>query len=122
MLHSSSSEPQKQLEEKDELLAQLTKDSNYRLVSLDPRVADEAGRIRVATSLRFPDAILVALSLIEGAQIIVAYDIEFSKVRRLTHVLTAKHTLRRFESRRTRSNSGDSRRHKNLSIAAEEEA
>lgn len=35
----------KQLEEKDEFLAQLTTNPNYRLVSLDLKVADEAGRI-----------------------------------------------------------------------------
>ena len=83
-----------ELTEKDELLTQLRTNPNYEIVKLDLDVADEAGRIRSATRLRLPDAILVASSLIANAPILVTHDDQLTKAQPLIRVLAAKQALK----------------------------
>jgi len=83
-----------ELAEKDEFLAQLTTNPNYRIVNLDLKVADEAGRIRASTRLRLPDAILVASSIVADASILITYDDELAKARSLIEVITAEQALK----------------------------
>lgn len=86
-----------QLTEKDEFLAQLAANSNYEVVDVDLRVADEAGRIRAATHLRLPDAILVASSLIADAPMLVTHDDQLNAAQNLIQVVTAERALKQLE-------------------------
>jgi predicted nucleic acid-binding protein len=83
-----------ELTEKDELLTQLRTNPNYEIIKLDLDVADEAGRVRTATSLRLPDAILVASSLIANAPILVTHDEQLAKAQPLIRVLAAEQALK----------------------------
>jgi len=86
-----------ELAEKDEFLAQLAANPNYKIVNLDLKIADEAGRIRAATHLRLPDAILVASSLIADAKILVTHDDQLTKAQDVIRVLTAEQALRELQ-------------------------
>ncbi|MBS7626797.1 DUF4411 family protein [Candidatus Bathyarchaeota archaeon] len=83
-----------ELAEKDEFLTQLVTNPNYKIVNIDWKIADEAGRVRAKKHLRLPDAILVASSLAAGATILVTHDDELAKAEGLIRVLTAEQTLK----------------------------
>jgi len=83
--------------ERDEFLMQLTTNANYKIINIDWRIADEAGRIRAKTHLRLPDAILVASSMAAGAPLIVTHDDQLAKAEEFIRVLTAEQTLRELD-------------------------
>jgi predicted nucleic acid-binding protein len=61
------------------------------------KVADEAGRIRAATQLRLPDAILIAPSTAADALILATHDSQLVKAEGLIRVLPAEQALRMLE-------------------------
>jgi predicted nucleic acid-binding protein len=87
-----------QLKEKDEFLTQLATNPNYEIIDLDLRITNEAGRIRAATGLHLPDAIIVASSLAASSSVIATHDIELTKARSLISVLSAEQVLRQLSS------------------------
>jgi len=87
-----------QLKEKDEFLTQLATNPNYEIIDLDLRIANEAGRIRAATGLHLPDAIIVASSLAASSSVIATHDIELTKARSLISVLSAEQVLKQLSS------------------------
>jgi predicted nucleic acid-binding protein len=64
--------------------------NRIQVVPVDLEVSEVAARVRSETSLRLPDAIIVASALVQGAQCIVTHDREFEKARHLVTTSSAK--------------------------------
>lgn len=77
-----------------ELLLHLLASKGFCIVELDLKLADAAGRIRVETGLRLPDAIIVASGLARGARYIVTHDEEFGKAKRQLEAVTSQELTR----------------------------
>lgn len=60
-------------------LLHILSSENYRLIDVDSKVAELAGKIRAETGLRLPDALIVASGLEVGAGCLITGDEEFKK-------------------------------------------
>jgi predicted nucleic acid-binding protein len=79
-----------ELGEKDDFLAHVVSSQNYDIVDLSTGLADEAGRIRAATGLRLPDAIVAASALSKSADCLISNDLSLKRAEKFIRVLTAK--------------------------------
>jgi predicted nucleic acid-binding protein len=79
-----------ELSEKDDFLTHLISSQNYEIIELSAGLADEAGRIRAATELRLPDAIIVASALKGGAECLISNDPSLKKATESIKVVTAR--------------------------------
>jgi len=82
--HSAS-----ELKEKEDFLTHIISSQNYEIIPLSVGLADEAGRIRAATGLRLPDAIVVATALKGGAECLISNDLSLKKATELIKVVTS---------------------------------
>jgi len=80
---------------KQTLIMHLASSKGYRIVDLDLRLADRAGRIRAETGLRLPDAIILASGLARAASCIVTHDEEFKKAEGHLEVVTSQELIER---------------------------
>jgi predicted nucleic acid-binding protein len=69
--------------------------SVFELVPVDLHVADEATRIRAASGLRLPDAIIVATGVLGKGECVVTHDLAFGKSRSLLPTCSAKELVTR---------------------------
>lgn len=74
---------------KQELITHLLSTESYKVVDLDIKLSDLAGRIRAETGLRLPDAIIVASGIESGATYIVTHDEEFRKGKKYLTPITS---------------------------------
>jgi predicted nucleic acid-binding protein len=79
-----------ELSEKDDFLTHLISSQNYEIIELSAGLADAAGRIRAATELRLPDAIIVASALKGGAECLISNDLSLKKAMESIKVVTAR--------------------------------
>jgi uncharacterized protein len=79
-----------ELDEKDDFLVHIISSQDYEIMELSAGLADEAGRIRAASELRLPDAIIVASALRGGAECLISNDLLLKKAMGSIRVLTAK--------------------------------
>jgi len=79
-----------ELKEKEDFLTHIISSQNYQVVQLSVGLADEAGRIRAATELRLPDAIIVASALKGGAECLISNDLSLKKAAEFLKVITAR--------------------------------
>lgn len=70
----------------------------FETVPLGIELADEAARLRSETSLKLPDAIILASGLDRSADLLVTHDREFQRARKCLTVLSAREFLRKIES------------------------
>lgn len=76
--------------EKDDFLTHLQGSQNYDIVELSVGVADHAGRIKSATGLKLPDAIIVATALKGEAECLITNDESLKKAGKFIRVVTSK--------------------------------
>ena len=69
----------------------------FEIVPLDTLLADRAARVRSETSLKLPDAIILASGLERGASFVVTHDSAFAKASGLLTALSARECLRKLE-------------------------
>ncbi len=67
------------------------------VVPVDLAIADVAASLRARTSLRLPDALIVASALVRRAECVVTHDREFAKARTLVAPASAKELADRME-------------------------
>lgn len=80
-----------------ELLTHLLSSEGFRIVELDVKLADSAGRIRADSGLRLPDSIVVASGVGGGAEYIVTHDEAYRKADRYLLVVSSEEMVRRLE-------------------------
>jgi predicted nucleic acid-binding protein len=99
-----------ELREKEDFLTHIISSQDYEIMQLSTGLADEAGRIRAATELRLPDAIIVASALKGGAECLISNDLSLKKAAEFIKVITAREFVQD-QSRMTdgASMDGDSR-------------
>jgi len=90
----------KELREKDEFLTHLLSSPNYEVVEVSAGVADEAGRVRAATGLRLPDAMIVASGLKRRGKHLVSNDVSLRKANEFINVLTPKEFVEEVEAQK----------------------
>lgn len=81
-------------DEKDDFLTHLISSQNYEIVELSVGLADEAGKIKTATDLRLPDAIIVASALKGGAEYLISNDASLKKASESIRVMTPEEFVR----------------------------
>lgn len=81
---------QSDVDGKEELLAHLVSNEHFVIVDLDLTIADMAAKIRSDTSLRLPDAVIIATGLARGAKYIITNDKELKKAKRYLEVISPK--------------------------------
>jgi predicted nucleic acid-binding protein len=79
-----------ELDEKDDFLTHIISSQAYEVIELSADLADEAGRIRAASELRLPDAIIVASALKGGAECLISNDLFLKKAMGSMRVVTAR--------------------------------
>jgi uncharacterized protein len=79
-----------ELSDKDDFLTHVVSSQNYEIMELSTGLADEAGRVRAATGLRLPDAIIVSSALKGGAECLISNDLSLKKAMGSIRVVTAK--------------------------------
>jgi len=79
-----------ELDEKDDFLTHIISSQDYDVIELSAGLADEAGRIRAASELRLPDAIIVASALKGGAECLISNDLFLKKAMGSIRVVTAR--------------------------------
>lgn len=79
-----------ELKDKDDFIAGLYSNKNYKIIDLDLKVADKSGEIKCKTNLKLPDCIITASSILEQAFCLITNDAEFEKAKNLTNILTSK--------------------------------
>jgi predicted nucleic acid-binding protein len=84
-----------ELREKDEFLAHIAASQNYEIVELSIGLADDAARIRAATELKLPDAIIVASAMGGEVECLISNDSSLKKAEKFMRVLTAREFLER---------------------------
>jgi predicted nucleic acid-binding protein len=84
-----------QTREKDDFLAHVESSQHYEIVELTVGLADHAGRVRVETGLRLPDAIVVSSALKGAAELLISNDESLKKAEKLIKVLTAREFIAR---------------------------
>ena len=77
------------IEGKEKFLSHILASPNYEVVNVDTKIADLAGKIRIETDVKLPDAILVATALLKEAYAIVTHDKELKKAEKLVKILSA---------------------------------
>ena len=80
--------------EKHDFMAHIQSSPNFKVVNLDPSLADYSGKIRAETRLRLPDAVVVATALIEKARAIATHDESLKNAGRLIKVASARDLLK----------------------------
>ena len=80
--------------EKHDFMAHIQSSPNFKVVNLDPSLADYSGKIRAQTKLRLPDAIVVATALMEKAQAIATHDQRLNNASKLIKVASARELLK----------------------------
>jgi len=79
-----------ELKDKDEFIAGLYSNKNYKIIDLNLKVADKSGEIKCKTNLKLPDCIITASSIIEKAFCLITNDVEFEKAKNFTNIFTSK--------------------------------
>ena len=79
-----------ELKDKDDFIAGIYSNKNYKIIDLDLKVADKSGEIMCKTNLKLPDCIITASSILEQAFCLITNDVEFEKAKNLTNILTSK--------------------------------
>jgi len=84
--------------EKHDFMAHIQSSPNFKVVNLDPSLADYSGKIRAQTKLRLPDAIVVATALIEKARAIATHDERLKNASSLIKVASARELLKSLQA------------------------
>lgn len=84
--------------EKDDFMAHIQSSPNFKVVNLDPSLADYSGKIRAQTKLRLPDAILVATALIQKARTIATHDERLKNASKLIKIASARELLKSLQT------------------------
>lgn len=79
-----------EIKDKDEFIAGLYSNKNYKIIDLDLKVTNKSGEIKHKTNLKLPDSIITASSIIEQAFCLITNDVEFEKAKNLTNILSSK--------------------------------
>lgn len=79
-----------ELKDKDEFIAGLYSNKNYKIIDLNLKVADKSGEIKSKTNLKLPDCIITASSILEKAFCLITNDAEFEKAKNFTNIFTSK--------------------------------
>ena len=90
----------KELREKDDFLTHLLSSPNYEVVEVSAGVAGEAGRIRAATGLGFPDALIVASALKRRGKHLVSNDASLKRANEFISVLTPRELVEEFQAQK----------------------
>lgn len=77
-------------------LLHILSSENYQLVDVDSNVAELAGKIRVETGLRLPDALIIASGLKVGADQVVTGDEEFKRAKNILKSVSPSEFLASF--------------------------
>ena len=84
--------------EKHDFMVHIQSSPNFKVVNLDPSLADYSGKIRAQTKLRLPDAIVVATALIEKARAIATHDERLKNASGLIKVASARELLKSLQA------------------------
>jgi predicted nucleic acid-binding protein len=76
--------------EKDDFLTHLQGSQNYDIIELSVGIADQAGRIKAATGLKLPDAIIVASAVKGDSECLITNDESLKKAEKFIRVVTSK--------------------------------
>jgi len=76
--------------EKDDFLTHLQGSQNYDIIELSVGIADQAGRIKAATGLKLPDAIIVASAMKGDSECLITNDESLKKAEEFIRVVTSK--------------------------------
>jgi predicted nucleic acid-binding protein len=76
--------------EKDDFLTHLQGSQNYDIIELSVGIADQAGRIKAATGLRLPDAIIVSSAVKGESECLITNDESLKKAEKFIRVVTSK--------------------------------
>jgi predicted nucleic acid-binding protein len=85
-----------ELKEKDDFIAHVTASQNYSVIDLSARLADQAARVKSATSLKLPDAIIVATAVGQRAECLISDDDSLKKAEDFVSVMTASEFMKRY--------------------------
>ncbi len=77
-------------DEKDDFLAHLQGSQSYDIIELSVGIADQAGRIKAATGLKLPDAIIVASAVKGEAECLITNDESLKKAAEFIKVVTSR--------------------------------
>lgn len=76
-----------EIKEKEEFVAGLYANKNYKIVNLDLILADKCAEIKSKTNLKLPDCIIIASSMIEKVLILITNDSKFDKAKDFIQIM-----------------------------------